>query len=267
MINSEKKPLYLLFDADMFVFRACAAEETEINWYGDLWTLHSEVSECKAKIDEMISAITDIVLNHLKYEGNYEIVMCFSDKQNFRKKLLSTYKLNRADRRKPLAYSAMVDWVKKHYTAKSYKGLEADDVIGIMATASKGNAVVISGDKDMKSIPAIFYDFIHNEFYDITEEQANYWHLYQTLVGDVADNYKGCPKIGNVGATKLLSNSATWETVVGAFEKAGLTSDDALLQARLAYILRTENFKEGKILLWIPPNGTSKEETVIGTYK
>lgn len=263
------KALKLLFDGDMFVYRACASAETEINWGGDLWTLHSDAAEVKEHIDSMILSITDVVLNHLKYEGAYEIVMCFSDKDNFRKHLLPTYKQNRADKRKPLAYYSVVNWVKENFTTQQFPRLEADDVIGILATQPNTKAVIISGDKDMKSIPAIFYDFIHGEFHDVSLEEANYWHLYQTLVGDVADNYKGCPKVGAVSATKLLAQSPTWETVVSAFEKAGLTEDDALVQARVAYILRAENYKDDLLYLWLPKNinDTHKEQKKKGTSK
>lgn len=246
--------LRLLFDADMLVYRATSAAETEINWYGDLWTLHSDTTECKEKIDAMVVSITDRVLNHLKYTGDYQIIMCFSDKNNFRKKILRSYKANRSDKRKPLAYSAMVQWVRKEYFAHhKWFGLEADDVIGILATEPETNNVIISGDKDMRSIPGIFYDFIHNEFYTISEAEADYWHLYQTLVGDAADNYKGCPKVGAVGAKKILDADPTWGAVVKAFEKAGLTEEDALVQSRVARILRHEDIdSEGKPILWSP---------------
>lgn len=244
--------LTLLFDADMLIYRACSAAETEINWYGDLWTLHSDISECKDKIDEMVVAITDRVLNNLKYEGTYGIIMCTSSRTNFRKTVLPTYKLNRAARRKPLAYSAVKEWVRQNYTTLEIDDLEADDVIGIEATAPGANAVIISGDKDFKSIPGLFYNFIHDEFYKTSLAEANYYHLFQTLVGDITDNYKGCPKIGTVGAKKLLDKSPTWATVVSAFEKAGLDEEEALVNARCARILRASDYEDGKVKLWTP---------------
>lgn len=260
MINT---PLLLLFDADMFVFRACAAAETEIDWGNDLWTLHSNVADVKEAIDNMILSITDIVLQHLKYEGAYKIIMCFSSPNYFRKYILPTYKLNRQNKRKPVAYSAVVKWVEENYTCKRFDGLEADDVIGVLATNPANKAVIISGDKDMKCLPSIFYDFIHNEFYDIDTKQADYWHLYQTLVGDVTDNYKGCPKVGEVSAKKLLEKSPTWDTVVNAFAKQGLTEADALVQARVARILRyTDVDKNMKPLLWLP-NDTQKDDKLM----
>ena len=67
------KPLHLYFDADMIVFRTCAAAEQEINWYGDLWTLHSDLAEVKDAIDTMVVSITDKVLRHMEHEGAYNL--------------------------------------------------------------------------------------------------------------------------------------------------------------------------------------------------
>lgn len=81
-----KEPLRILFDADMVVFRATSAVETPIQWDDNLWTLHADAGEAQVKVDDTILTLTEKVLNHYKYEGNYEIVMCFSDTENFRKK-------------------------------------------------------------------------------------------------------------------------------------------------------------------------------------
>tara|TARA_R100000700_G_C3130555_1_gene115965 strand:- start:592 stop:885 length:294 start_codon:yes stop_codon:yes gene_type:complete len=87
----------------------------------------------------------------------------------------------------------------------------------------------------------------------VTETLANYMHLYQTLVGDATDNYKGCPGVGPKKATEILEEP-TWDSVVKAFEKAGLTEEDALVQARVARILRADdyNFHKEEVILWQP---------------
>lgn len=81
------KILRMYFDADMIVFRTCAAAEHEINWYGDLWTLHSDLAEVKDAIDTMVVSITDKVLRHMEHEGAYHITMCFSSYPYFRSKV------------------------------------------------------------------------------------------------------------------------------------------------------------------------------------
>jgi DNA polymerase-1 len=84
----------------------------------------------------------------------------------------------------------------------------------------------------------------------------------------VTDGYAGCPGIGPVKAEQLLNVRETmpagtdphpqlrrWAAVVEAFKKAKLTEADALLQARLARILRcTEwDFDNSTVKLWEPP--------------
>jgi len=246
-------PLLLLFDADMILFESCAAVETEIQWEDDLWTLHSDAAEAKAIVDDRISSITDKVLTKLGYEGTYEIIMCFTDDNNFRKNILPSYKANRIGRRKPVCYHGVKEWVFKNYNTYQRPNLEADDCIGILATL-KPNTVIISGDKDFKSVPGRFFNYQKDKLYETSEDEADYWHMFQTLIGDTTDNYSGCPGIGEKTAQKILAEGHSWDTIVTQFEKKGLTEHDALIQARVARILRKEDydFKNKVVKLWEP---------------
>ena len=71
--------------------------------------------------------------------------------------------------------------------------LEADDVLGILATEpSNEERIIVSIDKDLYQIPAkISKD--GKTFEEISENEANYWHMMQTLTGDSTDGYSGCP--------------------------------------------------------------------------
>ena len=242
--------LNVLIDADMIVFRTAVAAETPVNWWGDFWTLHADAAEAKAQTDDLIVSLIDKVLNHYDYEGEYRITLCFTDlEDNFRKHILPTYKANREGRRKPMIFPAIKEWCKKHYNCLEIPSLEADDCIGILATNGIP-AVIISGDKDFRTIPCRFYDFSRDEFYETSPEEADYWWFYQTLVGDRADNYAGCPGVGEVSAKKLLDKECSWDTVVKAYELKGLSEEDALVQARVARILRNGDYKDGKVILW-----------------
>ena len=249
------KPLLLLYDADMLIYQACSSCETPINWGNDLWTLHVYLNEAIAKVDDMVAQYSDIVLNHLGYTGDFENIMCFSDgTNNFRKGILSSYKLNRVSKRKPLSYPKVVDWIKENYKTYQRPSLEADDCLGILSTMNPGHSIIISADKDFKTVPGLFYNFMQDKFMNIKEPEADYWHLYQTLIGDITDNYKGCPKVGSVTAKKLLDKECSWKTVVDAYAKQGLSEDDALVQARVARILRKDDydFKGHKPIPWNP---------------
>lgn len=249
MAPTKKKTLKFLFDADMIAYNACAKSEEEWTWPNGLHTIYSQEGECRSAIDSDVQRIVKHVLELLNWDGPYEIVMVFSDPQgNFRKEIFPMYKENRADKRKPLCYWDTVAWVKETYETRQAAYLEADDVIGIMATTPDPHTttVIVSRDKDFKSIPGLFYNMNTREITEISREDADRFHLYQTLIGDTSDNYPGCPGVGPVKADKVLAEGATWENVLKAYGKAGLAPDDALLQARVARILRYgEYIKQG----------------------
>ena len=222
--------LYILLDADMLCFVCCSSVEREIKWGDGLWTLHADAHEAEAQIDDRVEGIVTTILDKLNYEGEYRIIMCISDPvANFRKKILSTYKANRIGKRKPVCYREVLDWIKAHYVTRMIPTLEADDVVGILATHFKG------------------------ELYHISEREADKWFYTQTLIGDKADNYDGCPGIGEKTAEKIFKKEGvSWGTVKKTFLRKGLTEEDALQQARVARILRDTEWKDGKPILWSP---------------
>jgi DNA polymerase-1 len=133
--------------------------------------------------------------------------------------------------------------------------LEADDTLGILATNGEyARNIIVSVDKDMLTIPCEYYNIDKQTTEVITEKAADHMHLYQTLVGDSTDNYKGCPGVGPKRATDILTWVPQWAGVLAAFIKAGLTETEALVQARVARILRADdyNFDTGEVKLWEP---------------
>lgn len=251
----EGDTLHILIDGDMVIYESCSSCEREVDWGDGLWTLQGDASAAKAQVDERVYTIVNSILDRVFFNGNrYEVIMCLSDKKNFRKKILSTYKENRQGKRKPLGYYEVETWVKENYQTRSFPELEADDVVGILATTDyKGHEVHASGDKDYKSIPGLFYDFLHGDLYTISERDADIWWLTQTLTGDSADNYAGCPGIGKIGAERLLKKEGVaWGVVKRAFLKAGKTEEEAIQQARVARILRGTDYQDGNIRLFTP---------------
>ncbi len=241
----------ILFDADMLLFVSCLGVEKSIDWGDGIWTLHCELNEATAAFSEMVSNLIDKVLDHYKYEGKYELLMCLTDDDNFRKELLPEYKANRKGSRRPLCFKPMREWIHQTYPTLQLPKLEADDCIGI--SIGDADCIIISGDKDMRCLPAPFFDFMRNEYFETTQEEADYWHAYQTIVGDTADNYKGAPGFGPVKTKKLLDDKGvTWDTVVSAFKG---DAQEALLSAQVAHILRPGDYDKetGGIKLWKPP--------------
>ena len=179
---------------------------------------------------------------------------------------MAAYKGHR-NRKKPCGYKRVINALKKEYKVIIKPTLEADDTMGIYATKYPGN-IIASPDKDMRQIPGELYNF--DETFTITQEAGAKWHLIQTLAGDQTDGYGGVPGIGVKRAETLFKEKGyTWKTVVEAFAERDLPEEEALVNARLAKILTTNDydFKKKQPILWSPradyqiDNGTrSKDE-------
>jgi DNA polymerase-1 len=178
--------------------------------------------------------------------------MCISGADNFRKGISPTYKGGRKKSRKPCGYPAFVQWCKDTYEYGIEDTLEADDLMGILATTPGANTIIVSDDKDMLTIPSRLYLPTRGDLIDQTVAAADHAFLTQTLTGDTTDGYSGCPKVGAVTAARILGSRPDWSLVESAFIKSGLTKDDALTQARLARILRHEDWdqKNKVVKLW-----------------
>ena len=262
----------LLIDGDQFIFKSSAALERETQWDDDNHVLYSNAEQVWSNLEAMLARI-------FKRFNTDRHFLCFSTHPYFRRELCPEYKAARKGARKPLCYSQVRERAAKEYKALSFPTLEADDVMGIMATKpSDYQRIIVSQDKDMKSIPTSVWD--GKDMFHVTPAEADYAHLYQTIVGDTSDGYKGCPGCGPVKAAKILPpleawpEKLPWHCVVQAFKDKGLDEDEALKQARLARILRWEDWDatNKKPIMWTPPalsseqsSGTAQDETAPAT--
>lgn len=239
----------LLLDGDIVAYTAAVSAETPVNWGDGLWTLHAYEQDVVSKIEDTISGI----VGDLEFD---KIQVALSDTTNFRKTVYSEYKANRKDIRKPMLLQFAKDYLFDKYDGLIYPTLEADDVLGIELT-SDPDCVIWSTDKDLKTITGVH--LVDGELVNIDPETSDYWFYYQTLVGDLTDNYQGCPKVGPKTAEKILDKDCSWDAVVAAFIKAGLSESVALQNARLARILRSSDYDKqtGEVTLWTPDNGDS----------
>lgn len=258
-------PRTIIIDGDVVVYKVAEgiAESFEVSTEEDDEFIYRNIGWAnKEQAKEYLENMIDKICKDCK--GN-EVVICLSDmKSNFRKGINPNYKGNRKSI-KPILY----EFLRKYMTETGYKiyekpQLEADDVIGIIATSDKiikGDKVVWSLDKDFKTIPCKFHRAKPNgkdESINVSKEEADWWFMYQTLIGDKVDGYDGCKGVGDKTAKKLLgeigekSLEEMWEIVKTTYEKAGFTEEDALLNARMARILRAEDydFKKKEAILW-----------------
>ena len=239
----------VLIDADITIYKVASTNEEPTKFHNGLWVLWADEGKTKRDFDD---AITNIV----ETTGADNYLLCLTSSSNFRKDILPSYKGNRKETRKPMMLPFLREYAMEHHPHDIREGLEGDDLMGIYATNpnNKGEFVIYSADKDMKTIPALLWDDTTSQPIKISEEEADRWWLTQTLTGDATDGYKGLPKCGPVGAAKVLDDDCSWDAVLAAFIKAGLTEHEALQQARVARILRYNDYdlETNTVKVWTP---------------
>ncbi len=168
----------LLIDADYVVYKCCASAETEVDWGDDVILVTSKFSDAYACVKRELKKIASNFMWDVP-----QIILFFSDSTNFRKKIQPDYKGHR-QRKKPCGYKRVINELKTEYEVIVMPSLEADDALGIYATANPGN-VICSPDKDMRQIPGKLFDM--KELMNVEQTEGERWHLVQTLAGDQTD--------------------------------------------------------------------------------
>lgn len=272
----------LLIDGDIVAYELSASTQRDyvLPEAGDAKVTITDPEEAirgmRQKIDGWIA----------EREADHAIVCLSDDFSNFRKKVLPTYKGNRKGERPAILYD-MKDELARHYEVARWANIEADDVMGIMATEpqTKERRCIVSVDKDLATIPGWLWNPMKMaKPTKISPEDADRFFLKQVLTGDTTDGYSGCPSAGPKLAEEIIEQEyylsrrekvisrgpragqidvlwdkersvptmPVWERILTAYAKAGLTEEDALVQARCAFILRHGYYEDGRVTLWEP---------------
>lgn len=253
-----KQKTVLLIDGDVLVYQIGLAAERPIDWGDDDWTLHADFAECK---DTLVSNIEGLIAKLGADQVRFALSCKTED--GYRRELDPCYKSNRKATRKPVVHRALRQHLLDNYDTILRDKLEADDVLGILATQpTEERRIIVSVDKDFRSVPCHFYRTNEDVLFETTPEQALLFHATQTLTGDAVDGYKGIPGCGPKTAEKILAGIPTkklWPTILASYKDAGLSAELALTNARLARILQHGDYdiKTGAITLWNPPKLSS----------
>lgn len=251
-----------LIDADSLVYEAAYRNQHADEWDPGQFTYSASLPEALADFAGAIEKIQKAV-------GATETVVALSEADrslNFRRSVWPEYKVPRgkASNMRPLLFDALRLAITEEYGAIMKHSIEADDTVGILATATHLDSLppvaercIVAIDKDLDTVPGNHYNWRKPEegIYVVTPEQAHREHMYQTLIGDSTDNYPGLKGCGPKTAAKLLdAEGTTWDVIVEAYEKKGFTELDALVQARCARILHAEDwdFDKSEVILWKP---------------
>ncbi|MGV1835224.1 hypothetical protein ACQZ6C_10720 [Rhizobium rhizogenes] len=276
----------LLIDADVIAFTAAsAAQHIYEDSFGYVQPFANK-AEGEAIVDNMVIGL------ELAFKSTHMRFILSDPKLNWRNDVWPSYKFNRKDSVRPLLLDHLKQYMRDKYLAEHWAELEADDVLGILNTEPQeyaGKRILVGRDKDFKTIPGLYHrlkDFDSKGkpvVQEITDWEATRFHMFQTLKGDMTDGYPGCPGIGDKRAEELLDNPVLlrategvvtrgqrkgestvrwvseptkdyWGMIVSHYRKGGLGEAEALVTARLANILRHDQYdrETGEITLWTP---------------
>ncbi|OGK56757.1 hypothetical protein A3J15_02355 [Candidatus Roizmanbacteria bacterium RIFCSPLOWO2_02_FULL_38_10] len=206
-------------------------------------------------------AITDLKPTH--------VIVCFDSKEpTFRDKLFKQYRTQRPEVKPELIDQFPL--VKEFLVSAGIKmiekpGLEADDLIGILATRIEKTGqknLILSGDKDLMQLVTKKTNMMTPQLgfgkAQLFDEQTvkkklgvdpSQVPLFKALAGDPSDNYKGVTGIGPKTAVLLIQEFKTLDNIYKQIDlikspklKQALIDykDNAYLSQKLATILRTD---------------------------
>lgn len=260
-----------LIDGDLAIYRATVGAQTTIDTGDGLGVTDIVDKEQAAR------AAYKTIKDWTKRSGCSTAIVCLSSGDNFRKKIYPQYKANRTSE-KPAAYHYAIEQIATEYKLYRQPGLEADDLMGTVGTSEAGQFVIVSTDKDMRTIPGIVFNPDKDRRpRPIKLALADQAWMGQTMMGDGVDGYGGIPGVGEVISREIMLNPhrlikrpnkraksgfswkkgepcSLWQSMCDYAEKGGMVLDELIVQAQLSRILRNGEFdQEARVVkLWTP---------------
>lgn len=175
-----------LVDADIIAYRVSAAMEKE--------PPESVEAELNSFVGNLCLTVgCERYIFFLTGEGNYREDIAKAKK----------YKGNR-HQPKPKYLKQVRELLVKNFNAMVVDGYEADDALVSASERYFPYAIIISIDKDLLQQRGWHYNFMHNEFKFINEEEANRRLWLQVITGDPTDNIPGLPGVGKKKAERFF---------------------------------------------------------------
>ncbi|TAE75125.1 MAG: hypothetical protein EAZ84_09935 [Verrucomicrobia bacterium] len=266
----------LLIDADILAYKATSANQKKYDWGDGVVSTSADFTTAKRTARDTINALMD----DLKAD---EMIVCLSDDvNNFRKEIYPAYKTNRKGTERPQYLYDLKEWLADKYPTRITANLEADDVMGILATEpSVDERIMVSEDKDMMTVPGLLFRPNQPQLgvFRVSPLEATRFLFWQTIVGDQTDGYPGAKGVGKASPFALDVLEAedeieAWDEVLMAYQSAGLTEKDAVQQCNLARILKHGDMAGNRVIPWVPPYDPergnycplSEEEAVSGLF-
>ena len=169
------------------------------------------------EVEQAYDKVDDALVNIISTSGasHYTIFVEKQYNNNFRKKIVKSYKIGRANKELPKFYNEIKEYLIGSWNAYGLGGYESDDVLISYYKKCKEEypfteVVIASMDKDLKSHPIVMFDTYYQRFgqvYIVSEEEANYNLWTQVIMGDSTDSISGIKGKGSKYAESVLKDS------------------------------------------------------------
>nr|DAU39290.1 MAG TPA: Exodeoxyribonuclease [Caudoviricetes sp.] len=272
----KKRDKTLIVDADSLLYEAASVNESAFNFSEDNRAVVLDEEGARKSLDEAIEKLKD----NTKCSKTQ---LYLTGATNFRYDILPTYKHNRKDLPKPQLLPMLKEYAVAKHGAKITTKIEADDACSIHLSSDPINNILAHIDKDLNQVEGEHYNWRKDLTYELSYVQGQRVFYTQVLTGDSTDGYSGCKGIGKVKAEEILDEYLKWQISLedGKTIQKSLPCDDiweaiiswyiksyyketegnpdtykakalkeALTQARVARMLRVDEFKGGKPILW-----------------
>lgn len=213
--NNPMLGLTPLIDSDILVYRCGFAADSQVKKNvleesggmpdEDLQEILNETDYVNFALGNVKTVMVDLLDRFGVKDDSYKAYLTGTG--NYRESLATIlpYKGNRDELHKPKYYNEIKQYLRDVWGAELVNGREADDALGCVQWNNKNRSTcIVSIDKDLDMIPGYHYNWVKQEFYDQSLEDANKFLFYQMLIGDRVDNIPGIDGIGKVRADKLL---------------------------------------------------------------
>lgn len=218
-MTSLTKPL-ILVDGSSYLFRA----------YHALPPLTNSKGEATGAMHGVLN-----MLDRLRkdYQPDYMVVVFDAAGKTFRDAIFPEYKANRPPMPDELRHQIqpLLEIIRAQgYPLLQIPDVEADDVIGTLATRFQGDVLISTSDKDMAQLVTERVHLINTmseTYLDIEGVQEKFGVLpsqirdYLSLVGDNVDNVPGVDKVGPKTAVKWLAEYGSLQGVMDNADKIG----------------------------------------------
>lgn len=240
-VIKERKVVFL--DTDSLLHQCAYRGKDE---YGNTLAqyIEEEYPLAEAKLNERIFSVLNAIA--LKYDivNHY---LCIQGNRNFRFEVYPEYKANRP---KPLPIiKHLCEYVEREHGAIPADGYEADDLVYTLSSKIEHKGIVAACDKDLKQIPGIYYDYNKDEWYDISQEQADYNLAMQIICGDSVDNVNFLRGIGPKKSQKYIHYGMSKISLIKGCLRAyqSIHKEEAKNILRIAYkVLKLRNMRNDK---------------------